>query len=82
MSKWLTLVLLCVWLQNTIGQFSVEQELHHYVVQDLENYQESITVIGQNASSTEHPLGFLVNENAELLSYQLYERSLIARSFP
>lgn len=56
------------------GQLHVDQEIHSYIIKDLENYQEDISIQGVNKSLHEETIGFLVNENAELLSYQLYER--------
>ncbi|MDG1334012.1 MAG: transglutaminase domain-containing protein [Crocinitomicaceae bacterium] len=69
-----TLFFLLFLFGNALCQLSIEQELHHYAVEDLENYQETISVIGQNRSNSDESLGFLVNEDAELLNYQLYER--------
>lgn len=69
-----TIFFLLFGLQNAFCQLYVEQELHDYVVEDLENYQETITVIGENRSNSEESLGFLVNEDAELLNYQLFQR--------
>jgi len=74
MCKFSLFILLFILAQNVFGQITIEQELHDYVVEDLDNYQESITMIGENRSSSEQTLGFLVGESAELLHYQLYER--------
>lgn len=60
--------------KTVLCQLVVDQEHHSYTVQDLENYQEAITVEGRNNSLSEETVGFLVNESAELLNYQLYER--------
>jgi hypothetical protein len=70
----MTIVALISLVNYSFGQLIVEQELHHYAIDDLENYQQSVSIVGQNTSLTEEQLGFLVNENAELLSYQLYQR--------
>lgn len=55
-------------------QLDIYHEYHTYVVSDLENYEESIMIEGRNNSLHEETVGFLVNESAELLSYQLYQR--------
>jgi hypothetical protein len=74
MRQFATTFLLIFLMQKAFCQLYVEQEFHHYVVEDLDNYQETISIIGQNGSTSEESLGFLVNENAELLHYKLYER--------
>lgn len=58
----------------SFGQLSIQEEVHTYVVEDLENYQEKIIIQGRNESLQEESIGFSVNENAELIFYELYER--------
>lgn len=68
------LIIVLLFTETTFGQLSIDFENHQYIVSDLDNYQENITIEGRNSSFSEETIGFLVNEMAELESYQLYER--------
>lgn len=56
------------------GQIVINEETHYCTVSDLDNYEQTISIEGKNDGEFSDQIGFPVNELAELLSFQLYER--------
>lgn len=56
------------------AQIVINEETHTYHLTDLDNYEQTISIDGINAGEYSDQIGFPVNELAELVSYQLFER--------
>lgn len=60
--------------RSLICQIVIREETHNYRLTGLENYQQTISIDGINEGSQPEQVGFPVNELAELVSFQLYEK--------